>query len=98
MLSFCFRDKRTDMIHKLITLLMNHPQFGPRLVQTLSESYPIRRAARFTAYLYLRGRHALEEGFKNEVAQNAMKGTSSFKDTFQAELRKGFEEAKRKKY
>ena len=44
------------MLQKLIALLLNHPQVGPRLVQSLSDSYPIRRAAKFTAYLYLRGK------------------------------------------
>ena len=85
------------MIQKLIALLLNHPNIGPRLIQNLSETYPIRRVARFTAYLYLRGKHAIEEGLSNEVSRNAIKGTSNFKKTFQDELRKGFEEAKRRK-
>jgi len=90
------------MLQKLIALLLNHPQVGPRLVQSLSESYPIRRAAKFTAYLYLRGKQAIEEGAKHDITQstlhNAQKAGSSFKDNFKAELRKGWEEAKRKKY
>ena len=40
---------------------MAHPRFGPMMIEKLSESWPIRRAARFTAYLYLRGKQAVEE-------------------------------------
>ena len=36
--------------------LLQHPVLGPRAVQRLSESWPVRRAARFTAYVYLRGK------------------------------------------
>ena len=82
------------VLQKLIALILNHPQVGPRLVQQLQDTYLIRRAARATAYLYLRGRHALEEAAKNDVANSAFKGTSSFKENFQAELKKGFAEAK----
>ena len=82
------------VLQKLIALLLNHPQVGPRLVEKVQDTYLIRRAARATAYFYLRGRHALEEAAKNDVASSAVKGTSSFKDNFQAELKKGIAEAK----
>ena len=51
----------TMVLRKLLQLLMAHPRFGPIMIQRLSESWPIRRAARFTAYLYLRGKQAVEE-------------------------------------
>ena len=86
------------VLQKLIALILNHPQVYPRLVQKLQDTYLIRRAARATAYLYLRGKHALEEAAKNDVANSAVKGTSSFKDNFQAELKKGIAEAKNEFY
>ena len=49
------------VLRKLLQLLMAHPRFGPLLMEKLSESWPIRRAARFTAYVYLRGKQAVEE-------------------------------------
>jgi len=52
-----------------------------------------RSAARFTAYLYLRGKHAVEEGVKNPVAKSSREGVSSFTETFKRELKKGMEEA-----
>ena len=90
--SMHFRGKM--VLQKLITLLLNHPQVGPRLVDKLQDTYLIRRAARATAYFYLRGKHALEEAAKSDVANSAYKGSSSFKDNFQAELKKGFAEAR----
>ena len=56
------------VLQKLIALLLNHPQVGPRLVEKVQDTYLIRRAARATAYLYLRGRHALEEAAKQKAA------------------------------
>ena len=44
------------VISRGITRVSNHPTLGPHLVQRLSESWPIRRAARFTAYVFLRGK------------------------------------------
>lgn len=64
------------MVWKIISsLLLRDPRVGGRLIQYLSETRPIRcdvlsnvilthhfrSAARFTAYLYLRGKHAVEE-------------------------------------
>ena len=43
-------------ISRVISKGINHPSMGPHLVQRLSESWPIRRAARFTAYVFLRGK------------------------------------------
>ena len=82
------------VLQKLIALILNHPQVGPKLVDKLQDTHLIRRAARATAYVYLRGKHALEEAAKNDVTSSAYKGTSSFKDKFQAELKKGIGEAK----
>ena len=81
------------VLQKLIALILNHPNVGPRLVQQLSETAIIRRAARATAYVYLRGKRAVEEGGRSGVADSAVKGSQSFSQSFQAELRKGWQEA-----
>ena len=82
------------VLQKLLALLMSHPTVGPRLIQKLADSWPIRRAAKFTAYLYLRGKDAIEKEGLQEVAKKVNAGifTQNFKD----EMKKQFEEAKRK--
>lgn len=88
------------MLRKLLTLLLNHPSIGPNVVQRLSETWPIRRAARFTAYIYLRGKSAVEDGLKQQVnqrnygPQDKSFDLTRFKDTFKKEVLKGVEEAK----
>ena len=86
-------DTSSMVLQKLIALILNHPNVGPRLVQQLSETAIIRRAARATAYVYLRGKQAVEEGGRSGVADSAVKGSQSFSQSFQAELRKGWQEA-----
>ncbi len=76
------------VLQKLLQLLMAHPQFGPRLVQRLSETWPIRRAARFTAYLYLRGKQGIEDNVKPGAAQR-------IGDNFKSELAKQWEQVKK---
>jgi len=87
---------RRMVLQKLISLILNHPLVGPKLVDRLSDTYFIRRAARFTAYFYLRGKQAVEDGMKHEVARSTIKSTSKFTENFKSEVRKGWEEAKRK--
>jgi len=94
------------MIHKLLALLLKHPQVGPQLIQRLSETWPIRRAARFTAYLYFKGKLAVEDTIKQQGTkrisnlQSSNKGfdIDRFKRTFQEEFQKGLQEAKKKKF
>jgi len=93
------------MIKKILAVLLNHPRFGPQLIQRLSETYPIRRAARFTAYLYFKGKLAIEDVAKKQVAKQAEKYPQAtkgfdidrFKRTFQAEVEKGLKDARGKK-
>ena len=88
----------------LLRLLMGHPQVSGALIQRLSETRPIRSAARMTAYLFLRGKQALEEGVK-EPAGKAIKDAASktdldanrFARTFRHEINKGLEELRRQK-
>lgn len=83
------------MLHRLISLLFGHPQVGPQLIQRLSETWPIRKAAKYTAYLYLRGKYLVEESAKEAAKSNGPINVKRFRDTFSAELRKGLEDAKR---
>ena len=82
------------MLQKLLSLLLSHPTVGPRLIQRLADSWPIRRAAKFTAYLYLRGKDAIEKEGLQDVAKRV--NTGRFAQTFKDEMKKQFEEAKRK--
>jgi hypothetical protein len=61
------------VLRKILQLLMAHPRYGPLMIQRLSESWPIRRAARFTAYIYLRGKQAIEENFDKTNQQLSKK-------------------------
>jgi len=88
------------MLRKLLGLLLAHPRVGPQLIQRLSETWPIRRAARFTAYIYLRGKLAVEDGLKKQVNQRNYGPSDKtisftrFKENFKKEIEKGVEEAK----
>lgn len=52
------------MLFKLLKFFLAHPRVGSQVVDRLADSWPIRRAAKFTAYLYLRGKHQLEQQLK----------------------------------
>ena len=91
------------VLQKLIQLLFAHPQIGPKLINKLADSWPIRSAARFTAYIYLRGKSAIED----KVKEKGMNGSvdlkklmqddaQKFARTFKEELKKQWEEAKQK--
>jgi len=82
----------TTLFKQSMSAAASNPVIQQRMIQRLSETFLIRRAARFTAYLYLRGRAALEEGVKQEILQSSRKGASSFKDRFGVELNKGWKE------
>ena len=73
-------------------ILLGHPQVSGRIIQRLADSWPIRRAAKFTAYIYLRGKHAIEDEALKDVSKiDAQRLGQTFKD----ELKKQWEEAKR---
>ena len=82
------------VLQKLIALLLANPRIGGRLVQTLADSWPIRRAAKFTAYLYLRGKDAIEKEGLQEIAKKV--DGQRFAHNFKEELKKQFDEAKRR--
>jgi hypothetical protein len=79
------------VLHRLLQLLFGHPQVGPQLVQRLSETRPIRGAARLAAYCYLRGKQALEEKASLQGGRGPF-DVERFRGALQQELKKGFEE------
>ena len=46
----------TTLFKQSMSAAASNPVIQQRMIQRLSETFLIRRAARFTAYLYLRGR------------------------------------------
>ncbi len=87
------------VLARLLQVLFGHPQFGPRLVQRLSETRPIRAAARMVAYAYLRGKGAAEEGMRAiKDGQGGQGGVDleRFKSNLRREVEKGFKEAAEK--
>ena len=89
---------------------MSHPQFGPQIINKIADSRPIRWAAKLTASLYLRGKHAVEQKIKDpkmySSAENPQHPTSTtqqnfsgnrFKTTFVEELKKEWEKTMRNK-
>lgn len=90
------------MLRRLLQTLLNQPQ----MISWLSETRPIRSAARFVASVYLRGKTALEHEIKrgdpakfvsekSSEAAGKLK-SSSFGRTFREELRKGMKEFQEK--
>ena len=73
---------------------MGHPQISGRIIQRLADSWPIRRAAKFTAYIYLRGKHAIEEEVKPLTKDVSKIDAQRFGQKFKEELKKQWEEAK----
>ena len=76
-------------------ILLGHPQISGRIIQRLADSWPIRRAAKFTAYVYLRGKHAIEEEVKPHLKDVSKIDTQRLGQTFKEELKKQWEEAKK---
>ena len=76
-------------------LLMGHPQISGRIIQKLADTWPIRRAAKFTAYLYLRGKHNIEQEVKPHMKDLSKIDAQRLGQTFKEELKKQWEEAKR---
>ena len=90
---------------KFIKLLMAHPRFGPQIINKIADSMPIRWAAKLTASMYLRGKHAIEQQLRdpkhytkssnpyNETTKQNF-DVNRFKETLTKELHKEWEKAK----
>jgi len=77
------------MIKFLISLLFRQAS-SPQAVQRLSETKPIRSAARFVAHIYFRVKGIAEQ-------KGAPEGLERFKKTFSEEMKKIQEEQQRKR-
>uniref|UniRef100_T1JKN7 Uncharacterized protein n=1 Tax=Strigamia maritima TaxID=126957 RepID=T1JKN7_STRMM len=82
----------------LIRYIANNEQ----LIEKLSQSYPIRRAAQLTAYLFTKGKYKGEEMLKSgisksitEEAEKAAERLKSFSGKFKEEYIKGRDELKK---
>lgn len=86
--------RRTMIFRWLLAVLLHNPQ----LVEQLSESRPIRRAAQLTAFalvqLQLRGRDAARRlrALVGQSPGSVGRRVARFKDTFTQELRRGLRE------
>lgn len=69
-----------------------------RLVQRLSESYPIRRSAQLLVALFLRSKHAIKEsGVTDNLSNNRLRSFAQrVKDNFKEELENAKRELKHK--
>lgn len=71
--------------------LFNYLANNPQLIEKLSDSYPVRRAAQLTVYAYHKskalGEGAIQDGFKQGVQR-----LDSFTGKFKEELEKGIKE------
>lgn len=70
------------VLRYLLHRLINNPQ----LIERLSESYPIRRAAQLTAYALQQGKEAIKEAAEGE----ATKRLNQFSKNFTQEVKEGF--------
>lgn len=84
------------VLQKLIQLLLGHPQIGPRVINKLADSWPIRRAAKITAYFFLRGQEAVEQKVAPKIQEFSKIDSQRLKDTFKDELKKQWEEAQKR--
>lgn len=71
-----------------------------KVIEKLSESYPMRRAAQLTAYVFFRGKALGEDTLKKIQESESVHGVKSFKKTFTDEVKEGLkklnEETKKK--
>lgn len=76
------------VLRYLISKFLNNPQ----IIDKLADSYPIRRAAKFTAYAILKTKIAAEEALESDIAKRANK----FQDTVSKEIKEGLKESNKK--
>lgn len=72
--------------HIFNSLVNNH-----QLIEKLSESYPVRRAAQLTVYVYHKGKAVGEGALQDGLKQGAQK-FDSFASKFKDELERGMKE------
>lgn len=77
----------------VIRYLFNYLANNPQLVEKLSESYPVRRAAQLTVYAYHKGKRIAGEGAVEGGLKQGAERLSSFAGKFKEELKRGIQEA-----
>lgn len=60
-----------------------------KVIEKLAESYPMRRAAQLTAYLFFKGKALGQDTLKKLQDSEPVHGAKSFKKTFTDELKEG---------
>lgn len=82
----------TMVLRYLFNYLFNHPE----IVNKLSDSYVIRRAAQMTVYVYHKGKRIGEGAIQDGLKQGTQR-LNSFTDKFKEELEREMREAKKKR-
>lgn len=71
--------------------LFNYFVNNPQLIEKLSESYPVRRAAQLTVYAYQKGKAIGEGAIQDGLKQGAAR-MESFTEKFKEELERGMKD------
>ena len=93
--------KKYKILNMVLRWLFKSLVNNAALIEKLSQTYPVRRAAQLTVYWFRRSQAAIEDAGKSTTAKAAQKEIEGginkvyrFKDTFKSELRSGFKELK----
>lgn len=82
----------------VLRILMRYFANNEQLVQRLSESYPVRRAAQLVVSMFYRGKLMAEEKGLHELTPQRFRNFfKNFKDDVQKEIEAAKEELKRRK-
>jgi len=84
-------DNNAMSLRAIIRYLMNTEQ----IITRLAESYPIRRAAQWTAYLFFKGKAIGEQRIEKWQHSGLTDRAKSFSQTLKKELEEGFEDIKK---
>lgn len=76
----------------VLRFILRYLLHNEQLIERLSQSYPIRRAAQLFFYVYSRGRAIGAEGLGGKAAEEGGRRVQGFTTRFKEELKKGIEE------
>jgi mediator of RNA polymerase II transcription subunit 9 len=77
----------------VLRYLFNYFANNHQLIEKLSDSYPVRRAARLTVYLYHKGK-TVGDGIVQDNLKKGAERLNSFHGRFKEELKQGMKEIK----
>jgi len=89
--------KLLGLVSLVVTHRLRRILNDPHAIQNLSEHHLMRRAAKYTAYIYLKGKKTVEDNVRDDISKHAVRGGSSFADKFKQELKKGFDDEWKKR-